>query len=351
MSNELEDDKKSEPSDEEMRKLLKPVVSEDQVVAILKQYWAADGQEVTVIRGLDSYDDVNYMVKLGDTKYLFKVHNGVESNDYRQVVKAAEGEFYKKGGMKSVIHLQTAIMTALERDKVTTSVPVKPVAAKRDSKSPPLVVEKLPVASDRHSPCLLVCRLLTFVPGRPMSDIKLLPLESLADSGRFLGRLDRALDRMIPEATGFTILRRVESRGLDIAGMQSSSSRPADGTDDKNPMEDESLLVPARRFHQWDGKNTAGLADFVHCIQDDKRRGLVESIIDSFQKEIIDSGDASQFRKGIIHGDFNDANIILDNDFTVFGVIDFGDSTERYESLECTLLLRVFSLESSLVLF
>lgn len=86
-------------------------------------------------------------------------------------------------------------------------------------------------------------------------------------------------------------------------------------------MGDASLLIPARRFHQWDGKNTAGLADFVHCIQDEKRRGLVKSILEAFQTEIIDSGAASQFRKGINHGDFNDANILLDNDLNGKSVI------------------------------
>jgi Ser/Thr protein kinase RdoA (MazF antagonist) len=56
----------------------------------------------------------------------------------------------------------------------------------------------------------------------------------------------------------------------------------------------------------------------------------VESIIDMFQSQIIDSGVASSFRIGINHGDFNDANILIGNDYKVSGVIDFGDSVERY---------------------
>jgi hypothetical protein len=34
---------------------------------------------------------------------------------------------------------------------------------------------------------------------------------------------------------------------------------------------DGSLLGAARRFHQWDGKNTAELGKFTHCIVDAKR--------------------------------------------------------------------------------
>ena len=135
-----------------------------------------------------------------------------------------------------------------------------------------------------------------------MSSVKLLPIESLADAGRFLGRIDKALDNLVPD-------------------------------DDKTCLRDESLLVAARRYHQWDGKNTLGLRNFVHYIKDERRRKLVESILDAFQKEIIDSKVGESFRKGVNHADYNDANILTlmssDGNLHVSGVIDFGDSVER----------------------
>lgn len=203
-----------EPSDEEMRKLLKPKVTADEVTALLEKHYVSESQEVKVLRELDSYDDVNYMVSLGETSYLFKIHNGVESRDYLDVVKEADGEFYRKGAMKSVIQLQTAIMYNLKRNDVSTSVPIKPVRPNQGSKTPPLIVSELPVVSKGHCPCRLVCRLFSWVQGRPMSAIELLPAETLADCGRFLGRLDGALDHMVSEANGITALRRGESRGL-----------------------------------------------------------------------------------------------------------------------------------------
>lgn len=93
---------------------------------------------------------------------------------------------------------------------------------------------------------------------------------------------------------------------------------------------DLSLLKPARRYHQWDGKHTSDIRPFTKYVEDEKRRGLILSIIDAFEREIINSGDAADFRVGVNHGDFNDANILLKDDLTALGAIDFGDSVERY---------------------
>ena len=112
----------------------------------------------------------------------------------------------------------------------------------------------------------------------------------MADAGRFLGRLSIAF-----------------------------SSLPA-----------ADRLDAAKRYHQWDGKNTADLKDFVKYIKDDRKRSIIESVIKAFQTDILDSNVGETiFEKSLIHGDFNDANFLLDNDFRVSGVIDFGDSVER----------------------
>ena len=121
-----------------------------------------------------------------------------------------------------------------------------------------------------------------------MDSIKMLPLEALADAGRYLGKLSEALAQI-----------------------------------------DTSKLGACKRYHQWDGKNTKDLKDFVQYIDDPTRQSMVESVIASFNKELIDSKVSELFPVGLIHADFNDANILLDDDCCVSGVIDFGDSVER----------------------
>jgi hypothetical protein len=69
-------------------------------------------------------------------------------------------------------------------------------------------------------------------------------------------------------------------------------------------------------------QNTAELGKFTHCIVDAKRRLLVESVIDTFCSTLLEVA-YPKFRKGVITG-VTTANILLDNDFHVTGVIDWG---------------------------
>jgi hypothetical protein len=105
-------------------------------------------------------------VEIAATKYLLKVHNGVESKDFLEVYKGAGQDYYKPGHMSSCIHLQNAIMELLTREGIQTSAPIPP---KTKSATPndatdklpvPLCVHSLPVISEEHSPCDLVVRLL-----------------------------------------------------------------------------------------------------------------------------------------------------------------------------------------------
>jgi hypothetical protein len=76
------------------------------------------------------------------------------------------------------------------------------------------------------------------------------------------------------------------------------------------------------RYHQWDLRNTADLRQFVPCIKDGRRKAIVESVITAFEaaKVVLDGS----LTRGAIHGDFNDANLIL-TDAGEMGLIDFGD--------------------------
>lgn len=165
---------------------------------------------------------------------------------------------------------------------ITTSLPQSPV----DNQLPiPASIHNMPVS---QGSCDLVVRLFSWVPGRTMDSVKMLPLEALADAGRFLGNLSGALSQL-----------------------------------------DTTNLEACKRYHQWDGKNTRDLKDFVQYVDDPKRRSMIESVIAAFEEELINSKECEKFPVALIHADFNDANILLDENCCVSGVIDFGDSVER----------------------
>ncbi|KAL7565318.1 hypothetical protein ACA910_014603 [Epithemia clementina (nom. ined.)] len=303
-------------SDEELRKLLKPHLSKDQAKYVLVKSYANDGDQVEVVQQLDSYDDVNFKVTVKGKYYLLKIHNGVESKDFIKVYNAAGQDFYKKGCLNSVIHLQSTIMALLSANGIGTNQPI----TARDTNAP-VCIHSLPVVSEDHSPQQLAVRLLSWVEGRPMSDATVLPIESLAEAGRFLGQLDKVLDHISDKDTN-------ESTATD-----------AIKTDSSNVVIDRSILEPAARFHQWDGKNTSDLRSFTPCIDDERKRSLVVSILDAFKRDIIDSGDYKEFRLGVNHGDYNDANILQNDDLSISGVIDFGDSVQSWRVLDVTVAM------------
>ena len=290
-SNVIESNSNSE--EEILRKKLKPNPTVEQVLDVVRTHFC-DGKEdvdIKLKKELESYDDRNLWITVDGVDYVAKVHNGVESRDLIQYLKDdhATGDNAEEDYRKSAIHLQNSIMTHLNDCGIITNKPQKPKPTEKGNTLPVAVVS-LPVHSSEDSPTPLVVRLLGWVGGRPMSSFQMLPIEGLADAGRFLGGLSVAL----------------------------SSLPNADRLD------------AAKRYHQWDGKNTADLRNFVKYVNDDRKRSIVESIIDAFQTDILDNkvGETS-FEKSLIHGDFNDANFLLDDDFRVSGVIDFGDSVER----------------------
>ena len=110
----------TEVSDEQMRKLLKPTPSAEQILVALQGSYVEPGQAINFVKDLESYDDRNFWIEVNGKNYLAKVHNGVESRDFIELCKKGD---YKK----SVIHLQNSIMEHLNKNGITTSSPQFPI--------------------------------------------------------------------------------------------------------------------------------------------------------------------------------------------------------------------------------
>lgn len=117
--------------------------------------------------------------------------------------------------------------------------------------------------------------LLHWLPGERLADA---PRSDalLANLGRLLGRIDRALE---------------------------SFSHPA-----------------AHRELKWDLARAAWAADYLDYIADAPRRALVEQVLTRFQTE----NPLARVRRSVIHGDANPHNVLVDGD-QITGLIDFGD--------------------------
>jgi 4-aminobutyrate aminotransferase-like enzyme/Ser/Thr protein kinase RdoA (MazF antagonist) len=134
----------------------------------------------------------------------------------------------------------------------------------------PRVVKTVEIAADGR-----IVWLLEWLPGRLWADFKPHRPEMLASLGRLLGRVDAAL------------------ADFDY--------------------------VAAHRELKWDLSRAWWIREYLHHISDPARRRLVERALEGF--EAIDFG---KVRHGIIHGDANDHNIVVEHG-EVAGLIDFGD--------------------------
>ncbi len=151
-----------ENDDENRRKLLKPKISIDQALCILTKYYLPEQNtapeadrpaRAEVVKELDSYDDVNFLVKIDGVNHLLKVHNGVESEQYlaashgrRKRARVEKNSVGSNGSDASspgtsVIDLQTAIFEHMRKHDVSCPRTIPTVGH-----SDPVCVHDLPVS-------------------------------------------------------------------------------------------------------------------------------------------------------------------------------------------------------------
>ena len=125
--------------------------------------------------------------------------------------------------------------------------------------------------------------LLTFVNGTVLAEVRPHTPELLGDLGRFLGKMDAALQ---------------------------SFSHAA-----------------AHRELKWDASRAGWIKDYVKHIGDSKRRALVEKFIALYEAEVVPR--LPHLRRSVIYGDANDHNVLVSEPWPqprkIAGVIDFGD--------------------------
>ncbi len=126
--------------------------------------------------------------------------------------------------------------------------------------------------------------LLTFLRGKTLAEFRPHSAELLEELGRFLGRMDRALE---------------------------SFTHPA-----------------AHRELKWDAARSAWIRDYLQRVSELPRRMLVQRFLGLFETEVVPG--LSLLRKSVIYGDANDYNVLVTygpgSAPRIAGVIDFGDT-------------------------
>lgn len=99
----------------------------------------------------------------------------------------------------------------------------------------------------------------------------------------------------------------------------------------------------------WQLENVTKLEEFVYALKDEEKQGLVEDVLAAFKKQVLPRLDS--FQKGLIHGDFNEHNILVTkNEITkqyyVSGILDFGDSSYSHYLFEVAIAMTYMMLTS-----
>ncbi|XP_030556679.1 hydroxylysine kinase [Drosophila novamexicana] len=135
-----------------------------------------------------------------------------------------------------------------------------------------------------------VVRLLEFIPGKMFHEVPVTK-NLLYQSGEYLAKLDRALKNFTHKA-----------------------------------YDTHKTL--------WMLQSVPQLRDFLYALEDHQRRALCEEIIDAFESKVLSM--LSTMELQIIHGDYNEQNIVVNaptadterpDSYRVSGVIDFGDTS------------------------
>lgn len=256
-------------AEEERRKVEKPQLSLSVAVHLARKLFGMDVDEARV-KQLESYDDVNfYLACRGGEQYVFKVHNGVESDNVE----------FLTGMNELLLHLR--------KHKIQAPFPL--------STSDGQWMVKVEQPLKNGQPKLHAVRVLEYVRGEMMNEQEMTP-GLLFQSGCYLGQLDKILD------------------GFDHPGFH--------------------------RNHAWDVRNTSMLRSFFQYLDEPWRRELVESVVEDFERVILPA--ARDFKMGLLQGDFNDANIIVQQVQGApvpCGIIDFGDAVHSWRVNDVAIAL------------
>jgi len=286
-----------------IRKLEKPCVGIEDAVHVAEKLYGIKTQPNKCSQ-LESYDDANFKVEeeTRRRKFVCKFHNGVESRN------------------KAFLDAQNLMALCLTRLGFTVPCPLSS-RTESNSKSGPLYVMVTKQNPKTKRKVEHAVRFLSWIEGKTMAEAALTPT-LLRRAGSYLARLDKALDNLLEPSE-------------ELQSVMSAS-------DSKRPVS-EVVRAGLARTHLWDLRNfeLVGGKEFIKPLEtDEPKLTLLKATLKDFQKKVLPLAETKKLREGVLHGDFNDANIILStHDKDVAGVIDFGDSTISWRANDPAIAL------------
>ncbi|XP_055518672.1 hydroxylysine kinase-like [Leucoraja erinacea] len=267
-------------SDSDEAAVIRPSLSEAQVVELVGRLY---GLKVSKVKPLPSYMDQNFHVLVCETQ-----EGGDHGESY--VLKVLNTD---ESQDTDLVEAQTRVMMFLNQKGFPTATPITTIDGKIMS------LETIKQGSDYKQ---FMIRLLTYLPGVPMAKFTL-DHQICYKLGRTIAQMDKALHEEFYHPTVKSLHR--------------------DG-------------------FMWNLSNTHLLERHLHEMEEGEVLSIIEQVIQQFKEKIRPNLD--KFHKGLIYGDCNEYNILLEpldspieqavertgkscpgSALRISGILDFGD--------------------------
>ncbi|XP_067624635.1 hydroxylysine kinase [Eurosta solidaginis] len=264
---------------------IKPNVGVEEAESLVRRLYGITANSTKL---LNAYDDINYLIQPD-----WNIKNPIITTPWPHgyVLKILNAMDSKQ---LDFIEAQNELMIFLSKRDIVCSKPVENVNGKFCSSESINGVEH-------------VVRLLVFVPGKMFHEVEKSNY-LLYTSGEYLAKVNKAMKSYQNDAY-------------------------------------------ETRKSNWMLEAVPELRSFLYALKDYERKELVEEIITSFEKNVLTLID--KLEKQIIHGDYNEQNIIVDKsksspngEYTVKGIIDFGDTSKSPLIFEIGIALTYMMLQA-----
>ena len=336
--------------DEAERKLRRPKVNTNEVYSLLQAHYDLGTIHQDSMKELPSYDDKNWYFRASRTdeegkkvfkEYVVKVHNGTDSSGVNRGVLAAQERVMShlvEHGVECphVVKSKLTMYTTPGPNGTVNLVPEGTEGAKREFCTRVTFLSRAQIA---HT-----LRVLTYVPGKTLVEVPMPhSMELVRNSGLFVGEVCHALTKW-PTPKELEIHRKLEERDPTTLAF----------------VEQRAMCwkVLASRARLWDLRHFMDVQHFMMDLvmrglfKDDAHLKMCNTVFNAYKHLVLPV--ENKLRVGIIHGDMNEQNIVVnesgadpvrDPNGAKFSIIDFGDVIVSWRVNEVAIALAYCALD------
>ena len=336
--------------DEAERKLRRPKVNTNEVYSLLQAHYDLGTIHQDSMKELPSYDDKNWYFRASRTdeegkkvfkEYVVKVHNGTDSSGVNRGVLAAQERVMShlvEHGVECphVVKSKLTMYTTPGPNGTVNLVPEGTEGAKREFCTRVTFLSRAQIA---HT-----LRVLTYVPGKTLVEVPMPhSMEFVRKSGLFVGEVCHALTKW-PTPKELEIHRKLEERDPTTLAF----------------VEQRAMCwkVLASRARLWDLRHFMDVQHFMMDLvmrglfKDDAHLKMCNTVFNAYKHLVLPV--ENKLRVGIIHGDMNEQNIVVnesgadpvrDPNGAKFSIIDFGDVIVSWRVNEVAIALAYCALD------